>query len=142
MPFDGNRWDRSKLVSQADILEKVSLHFSQNLLKLEDQSNDTSRNYQLENFCGSFAIISSVTNPFCDSCNRIRLTANGKIKNCLFSNNETDLLTSWRNDGPIESLIAKAIQAKHQYRAGMNDMEQLSDPKLHLNNRSMITIGG
>jgi molybdenum cofactor biosynthesis enzyme MoaA len=91
---------------------------------------------------GSFGIISSITNPFCDGCNRIRLTANGKIKNCLFSNSETDLLTPFRNGEAIEHLIAFAIKNKKKVRAGMNTIDDVNNPVLHQDNRSMIAIGG
>ena len=91
---------------------------------------------------GSFGIISSITNPFCDGCNRIRLTANGKIKNCLFSNSETDLLTPFRNGESLEDLIAFAIANKKKIRAGMNTFEDINNPTLNSDNRSMIAIGG
>ena len=91
---------------------------------------------------GSFGIISSITNPLCDGCNRIRLTANGKIKNCLFSNSETDLLTAFRNGEAIEDLIAFAIKNKKKVRAGMTTIEDVNNPALNQDNRSMIAIGG
>ena len=94
MPFAGNEWDRSKMVSQKEILSQVEGCFSlDKIQKLDDEKNFTARTYKIEGFQGNFGIISSITNPFCDGCNRIRLTANGKIKNCLFSNSETDLLS-------------------------------------------------
>ena len=91
---------------------------------------------------GTFAIISSVTNPFCDSCNRLRLTANGQLKNCLFSSGESDILTTLRAGKSIEPIIRKAVQAKFKVRGGMDTLKKLKEPKLHNNNRSMITIGG
>ncbi|UOB18072.1 GTP 3',8-cyclase MoaA [Abyssalbus ytuae] len=143
MPFDGNKWNKSKLVSEEFILQKAFSSFKkENILKLDDEANFTSRNYQIKGFKGSFGIISSVTNPFCNGCNRIRLTANGKLKNCLFSNLETDLLTPLRDHQPVEGLIAGKIFGKKKVRAGMNTFEKLNNPKLHSNNRSMITIGG
>ena len=114
MPFDGNKWDMGKMVSYAEI----------------------------KGYKGSFAIISSVTNPFCDSCNRLRLTANGQLKNCLFSSTESDLLTTLRAGQSIEPIIKKAVQAKLKVRGGMDTLKKLQEPKLHNNNRSMITIGG
>ena len=87
-------------------------------------------------------MISSVTNPFCDTCNRIRLTANGQIKNCLFSNTESDLLTPLREGKPIEPIIAKALQSKFKMRGGRDTDEKLQSPDIHGQNRSMITIGG
>ncbi|WP_345146091.1 GTP 3',8-cyclase MoaA [Flavobacterium ginsengiterrae] len=143
MPFAGNEWDRSKMVSQNEILSQVSTAFSsEEIQKLEDEKNFTSRNYKIKDFQGDFGIISSITNPFCDSCNRIRLTANGKIKNCLFSNSETDLLTALRNDESIEELISKSIKNKKKVRAGMVSVSEMDDPAKHFDNRSMIAIGG
>ncbi|WP_347049624.1 GTP 3',8-cyclase MoaA [Flavobacterium olei] len=143
MPFAGNEWDRSKMVSQNEILSLVENAFSsEEIQKMEDEKNFTSRNYKIKSFQGDFGIISSITNPFCDSCNRIRLTANGKIKNCLFSNSETDLLTAFRNGESITELISKSIQTKKKVRAGMVTISEMDDPALHFDNRSMITIGG
>ncbi|UWY27890.1 GTP 3',8-cyclase MoaA [Flavobacterium sp. TR2] len=143
MPFAGNEWDRSKMVSQKEILAAAeSVFSSEEIQKLEDEKNFTARNYKIKDFQGDFGIISSITNPFCDSCNRIRLTANGKIKNCLFSNSETDLLTAFRNGESIASLIAASIQNKKEVRAGMSTVSEINDPSLHSDNRSMIAIGG
>jgi len=143
MPFAGNEWDRSKMVSQNEILSQVENAFSsEEIQKLEDEKNFTARTYKIKNFQGDFGIISSITNPFCDGCNRIRLTANGKIKNCLFSNSETDLLTAFRNGESIENLISESIKNKKKVRAGMVTIEEMDDPSLHFDNRSMIAIGG
>ncbi|MFC5683207.1 GTP 3',8-cyclase MoaA [Flavobacterium sp. MAHUQ-51] len=143
MPFAGNEWDRSKMVSQKQILDQITTHFSEaNLVKLEDEQNFTAREFKIKNFLGSFGIISSITNPFCDGCNRIRLTANGKIKNCLFSNIETDILTPYRNGIPIEMVIANAIKNKKKIRAGMTTIADVDNPALNQDNRSMIAIGG
>ena len=143
MPFAGNEWDRSKMVSQKEILDQITTHFSEaNLEKLEDEQHFTAREFRIKNFVGSFGIISSISNPFCDGCNRIRLTANGKIKNCLFSNIETDILTPYRNGAPIETVIANAIKNKKKVRAGMTTLEDVDNPVLNQDNRSMIAIGG
>jgi cyclic pyranopterin phosphate synthase len=72
----------------------------------------------------------------------LRLTANGQLKNCLFSAAESDLLTTLRQGNPIEPVIQKAVLAKFKVRGGMDTLEKLQEPKLHNNNRSMITIGG
>ncbi|MCO4820600.1 MAG: GTP 3',8-cyclase MoaA [Flavobacteriaceae bacterium] len=143
MPFDGNKWDKAKMVSYAQVMEHVNARFHEDkIVRMQDAPNDTSKNYKIEGYMGSFAIISSVTNPFCDSCNRIRLTANGRLKNCLFSSSESDLLTPLREGKSIEPMIQKAIQAKFKIRGGMDTMEKLEQPDLHSNNRSMIAIGG
>ncbi len=143
MPFDGNKWDMSKMVSYKEVMDYVNHSFSEDHIeRLQDAPNDTSKNYKIKGYKGSFAIISSVTNPFCDSCNRLRLTANGQLKNCLFSATESDLLTTLREGKPIEPIIQKAVQAKFKVRGGMDTLKKLQEPKLHNNNRSMITIGG
>jgi cyclic pyranopterin phosphate synthase len=143
MPFDGNKWDMSKMVSYAEIMEYVHSTFpKEHVNRLQDAPNDTSKNYTITGYKGSFAIISSVTNPFCDSCNRLRLTANGQLKNCLFSSTESDLLTTLRKNEPIAPVIERAVQAKFKVRGGMDTLEKLEKPQLHTKNRSMITIGG
>jgi cyclic pyranopterin phosphate synthase len=143
MPFAGNEWDKSKMVSQEEILNQVQKHFSSyEIEKLDDDLNFTAREFKIKDYLGSFGIISSITNPFCDGCNRIRLTANGKIKNCLFSNSETDLLSAYRNGESIEDLIRFSIKNKKKIRAGMNSSEDINNPVLNLDNRSMIAIGG
>jgi molybdenum cofactor biosynthesis protein A len=143
MPFDGNNWDRSKAVSLEEIKQLVNESYPKDaVLKIEDAPNDTAKNYKIKNFKGSFAVISTVTNPFCDSCNRLRLTANGRLRNCLFSEKESDLLTAFRKGESIEPIIQKAVLAKAAVRAGLDTYEKFADPNHHSKNRSMITIGG
>ena len=143
MPFDGNQWNKEKLVSYAEIIEQVhSVYSETQLLRIQDQPNDTAKNYKIEGFKGSFSIISSVTNPFCSTCNRIRLTADGKLKNCLFSNSETALLPTLRAGNPIELLIYENIHSKHAMRGGMDNDAKFQNPDLFSQNRSMIKIGG
>ncbi|HNI04902.1 MAG TPA: GTP 3',8-cyclase MoaA [Flavobacteriales bacterium] len=143
MPFDGNRWDWSKGVSGEEILARATERFgATGYERLTDRPNDTARNYRLQGGQGTFAVISSVTNPFCDTCNRIRLTADGKLKNCLFSQSETDLLTVLRSGGDIKDLIIGSVLNKKAVRGGMDSFEQLADPVRHGANRSMVAIGG
>ncbi len=143
MPFDGNRWNKTQLVTQKNILDHIlTQNFQTDIIRLQDAPNDTARNFRLRDHLGQFAIISSVTNPFCDSCNRIRLTADGKLKNCLFSASETSLLETLRSGASIIPLIQKAVGKKHAARGGMDTFEKLNDPDLHTQNRSMIKIGG
>jgi len=143
MPFDGNRWDWNKGVPEAEILARATERFgSAGFERITDRPNDTARNYRLTGGAGTFAIISSVTNPFCGSCNRIRLTADGKLKNCLFGRTETDLLAELRSGGDIRPLITASVLNKQAVRGGMDSFEKLSDPALHGANRSMVAIGG
>lgn len=143
MPFNGNQWDKSKLVTYAEILEKVQNNFpSESILRTKDKPNDTAKNHKISDFKGSFSVISSVTNPFCNTCNRIRLTADGKLKNCLFSNTETTLLDTLRRGESILPLIEKNIKSKFPVRGGMENDAEFQNPKLFSKNRSMIKIGG
>jgi len=143
MPFDGNKWDTSKVVALQEVLEKINNHYTPSqLIKLVDKKNDTNKNYQIKGYKGSFGVISTVSNPFCDGCNRIRLTANGKIKNCLFSTSETDLLTPLRNGEDLTPYILSAISNKKQVRGGMKSQEDFLDNEKNTQNRSMINIGG
>lgn len=143
MPFNGNRWEWNKKVSFNEIMEQVKNKFgSVQIKKIIDPINDTAKSYRINNYCGTFGIISSVTQPFCDTCNRIRLTADGKIKNCLFSTAEIDLLTALRNKEDLENLIRQSISQKKMWRAGI-DSFQNPDSKIHFeNNRNMVSIGG
>ena len=143
MPFDGNNWDRSKTVSLEAILKTAESHYGSTQIKrLKDAANDTAKNYKVEGFTGSFAVISTVTNPFCDSCNRLRLTADGKLKNCLFSSGEYDLLSSLRNGETFDRKIDIALSNKFAARAGLDDPNAFNNPDNHKDNRSMIAIGG
>lgn len=143
MPFNGNQWDKSKLVSYAEIMETVRSEFTlSEIERLQDAPNDTAKNYKIKSHLGSFAIISSVTNPFCSTCNRIRLTADGKLKNCLFSNSETPLLEALRSGASILPLIQQNLISKKIIRAGMDDDLKFQDQELFSQNRSMIAIGG
>jgi len=143
MPFSGNQWDRSKLVRYTEILENIgSIYQNSEIERLQDAPNDTAKNFRIKSYLGSFSIISSVTNPFCSTCNRIRLTADGKLKNCLFSNSETDLLKPLRNGESIVPIICENLFAKHAMRGGMDDDSKFTNPDLFSQNRSMIAIGG
>ncbi|HCX23923.1 MAG: GTP 3',8-cyclase MoaA [Flammeovirgaceae bacterium] len=138
MPFKGNKWDWSKGISQETILKIVSEKYGE-VIALNNPKHSTSQNFTIEGHKGSFGIISTITNPFCADCNRIRLTADGKMKNCLFANAETDLLTPYRNGENLEKLILETIQQKKYSRDGM-DVKM--DASQYENNRTMTSIGG
>lgn len=140
MPFTGNEWQDNKLVSQEQILATVQEQFD--VIKLQDEQNATAKKYKAIGCEGSFAIISTMTNPFCDTCNRIRLTADGKIKNCLFSDTENDLLGALRSGKNIEPLIQQAILNKKENLGGQLFANFSTADYVHLKNRSMISIGG
>src|SRR5690606_2110397 len=94
MPFDGNRWNSDVVFTCQDILDKLQDNYT--FFPKHMGIHDTAKRYVIPGYQGSFAMISTMTQPFCAGCNRMRLTADGKMKNCLFSTYETDLLTALR----------------------------------------------
>ena len=140
MPFEGNKWTSNKVFTWQQILQRVEEKYT--FQKLDDHANDTAKNYSVPGHVGTFAVISTMTSPFCSGCNRMRLTADGKMKNCLFSAEETDLLYALRNGQEILPLIQQSITSKAKELGGQfnADFTHLHAEDIH--NRSMITIGG
>jgi len=140
MPFNGNRWTSGKMFSRGEILDEIGKRYS--FHSVAAQPNDTAQNYMIPGHKGAFAIISTMTAPFCSTCNRMRLTADGKLKNCLFSKGETDLLTVLRAGGDVVPVIKACIWSKEKELGGQlgKHFEELNAESLI--NRSMITIGG
>ncbi len=140
MPFTGNRWNSDKVITWQQILAQVSREFE--VMPIEREKHETAKKYTVPGHLGTFAVISTMSAPFCGDCNRMRLTADGKMKNCLFSNTETDLLTPFRKGDDIVPLIYQSIKDKKQALGGQftTEMEKIETSKLE--NRSMITIGG
>lgn len=140
MPFEGNRWTSNQVVSLEDILLLAGTKYQ--FSALEGGQNDTAKHYQVKGHAGSFAIISTMTAPFCSTCNRMRLTADGKLKNCLFSTGETDLLGPLRRGEDVLPLIHECIGSKAKALGGQFSglFENIEAHTIH--NRSMITIGG
>jgi cyclic pyranopterin phosphate synthase len=140
MPFSGNRWTSNKLFTLQQILEVIGEKYS--FIPLKDEKHDTAKKYTVPGHAGTFAIISTMSANFCGDCNRMRLTADGKMKNCLFSKEETDLLGALRSGKEIVPLIRQSISTKAKELGGQftADFEHLHAEDIH--NRSMITIGG
>ena len=133
MPFPGNDWKREKVFTYIEMLERIRENFE--VEKLYDEKHSTAKKYKVSGCAGTFAFINTVTLPFCGDCNRLRLTADGRMKNCLFSKGEIDLLTPYRNGGDIEELIFKSLKDKKEQTGGQ-------DFSVPTENRSMIAIGG
>ena len=110
MPFSGNHWDKEKVISHREMLEFISHRFA--YIKLGDGKNDTAKKYFVPGFKGTFAIISTMSEPFCSGCNRLRLTADGKMKNCLFSRGEADILGTLRSGQDVLPVIRQCIGEK------------------------------
>lgn len=140
MPFDGNSWDWSKVFSYSDMLETIGERYP--IHKLSDGPNSTSKAHQVPGFRGTFAVISTVTQAFCESCNRIRLTAEGKVRNCLFAKGEIDLLAAYRAGEDIRPLISAAMQSKAKRLGGLPEFQDQSQLLAGLSKRPMVKIGG
>jgi len=140
MPFSGNKWTSNQMFALDEILAVIEQDFS--VLPVKGDAHDTAKSFMIPGHEGSFAVISTMTHPFCSSCNRMRLTADGKLKNCLFSDNETDLLTALRKNEDVIPLIQSAIWSKKEALGGqmVSDFKKIDATTIQ--NRSMITIGG
>jgi cyclic pyranopterin phosphate synthase len=140
MPFSGNHWTSNQVVPWTDMLDVIRTKYP--VERLQDEPHDTSKRYKVPGHTGTFAFISTMSAPFCDTCNRLRLTADGKMKNCLFSQEETDLLSAWRAGEDVAALIRASVLGKAERLGGQMpaSFRQLEADTLH--NRSMITIGG
>jgi cyclic pyranopterin phosphate synthase len=141
MPFDGNKWSGDQVVSEQEILDIIrsKYRFEAGHRPLQSTSNP----YTIPGHAGSFAIISTMSAPFCSGCNRMRLTADGRMKNCLFSKGETDLLSALREGHDLKPLIEQNVFGKAEKLGGQFGVESFRELNGdHLINRSMISIGG
>src|SRR5699024_2759147 len=104
MPLDaGHTWDRETMVTRDEILEALSSRWS--LEPVPGRGGAPAESWRLDGSAATVGVIASVTAPFCGACDRLRLTADGQLRNCLFSNREFDLLPLLRGsagDADIE----------------------------------------
>jgi cyclic pyranopterin phosphate synthase len=120
MPFTGNRWETDKMVSFRDTLDIIKEKYP-NLAPLENGPNDTSKAYQVPGHVGQIGFITSMTEHFCSSCNRLRITADGNLKVCLFGNKEVslrDAIRSGSSEDDLRELISAAVKRKKARHAG------------------------
>ncbi|XP_050074772.1 molybdenum cofactor biosynthesis protein 1 isoform X1 [Anopheles maculipalpis] len=138
MPFTGNRWDTDKMVSYRTMLDTIRARYPA-FEALPNGPNDTSKAYRVPGYRGQMGFITSMTEHFCGSCNRLRITADGNLKVCLFGNTEVSLRDALRSPGCSEDdlrcLISAAVKRKKKQHAGMLNLSQME-------NRPMILIGG
>jgi cyclic pyranopterin phosphate synthase len=136
MPFDGNRWDDTRLVSYTEMRDRIEVRFP--LERVQDGPNDTSKTYRVPGFRGAVGFITSMTEHFCEGCNRLRITADGNLKVCLFGSAEVSLRDALRQGAADEDLlgiVSAAVGRKRARHAGMYNLARME-------NRPMITIGG
>jgi GTP 3',8-cyclase len=138
MPIGGNNWNSEKFLSILEIYERI-----QNvgpLVPIERRNNldGPAQRYKIENAKGEIGLIGALSNHFCAVCNRLRLTADGHLRSCLFSETEIDvmpLLREGKSDEEIIALFEKAISEKPE-RHNLKNQGQRSCSRL------MSSIGG
>mmetsp|Transcript_16535 Transcript_16535/g.23116 ORF Transcript_16535/g.23116 Transcript_16535/m.23116 type:complete len:384 (-) Transcript_16535:285-1436(-) len=139
MPFDGNRWDSSKLVPYQELVEKIRGKYPEfSRVRHEDAPNAVSKLWQVDGWKGRVGFITSMTEHFCGACNRVRITADGNLKACLFGNEEVSLRDAIREgaaDSDLKMIIHETLQRKKARHAGMFDIAKDTM-------RPMTTIGG
>ena len=138
MPLDAqDKWDSTKVVPGAEILAAIEAEFP--LVARSDHGPEPASSYAFgDGAPGGIGVIPSVTEPFCDSCDRLRLTADGQLRACLFSLEETDVrgpLRAGATDDELAAIARACIAAKWSgHRIGRPGFERPS--------RSMSMIGG
>ena len=137
MPFDGNQWDDSKFLSWREMKSQIENNYT---LTGIESNGKVSKDYYVEGTNLKIGFISSISDHFCDSCSRLRITATGQIKNCLFSNPSEDSLKSLLadesiSDGVILEFLKDSLQTKWLKHPGADEL-------LKLNQNNMMSIGG
>lgn len=103
MPFGGNKWSKSKMMSYSDILNVIRAKYP-DIRRMTDAKNDTSKTWRVPGFVGRVGFITSMTHNFCSSCNRLRITSDGNIKVCLHGQAEVSLRDILRKSSGGEAL--------------------------------------
>lgn len=138
MPLDSARaWQKEMVVSGKEILERLRARFDLRPVP-SDNPSSTSKRWQFSHGRGEIGIIAPVSEPFCGHCNRIRLTADGKVRTCLFSVVEHDLRSLLRN-GSSEDQIAEWLKGVVWQKEARH---HIGEPDFQPASRSMSCIGG
>ncbi len=139
MPLDAqNLWDRSKVLLAGDIIALLSREISPLIPVPDPDPRAPAAQYAFADGSGQVGFIASVSRPFCLNCNRIRLTADGKLRYCLFAIEEDDVKTLMRggaSDGEIAALVRRNI-------AGKWEGHEINSAKFVAPPRPMYSIGG
>jgi len=138
MPLDADRiWERDKVLFGHEIVDIINKKYPLEPIKDSLEIGPASE-YKFTDGKGKIGLITAVSNPFCDYCNRIRMTADGKLRTCLFSTNEhnlKELIRGGANDEEIENKIREALVIKEPgHKINLDDFERPT--------RAMHAIGG
>ena len=137
MPLDADRhWTRDLVVTAAEIHRRISARWK--LLPVPHERSETARKYRFADGRGEIGLIAPVSEPFCGFCSRIRLTADGKLRTCLFSKDDHDLKPFLRG-GASDEEITEAFQGiVHEKEKS----DRIIEPDFVPPSRSMVFIGG
>jgi cyclic pyranopterin phosphate synthase len=137
MPLDADRhWSREAVVTNDEVVRRIQARWS--LAEIPHQRSETARRYRFAGGRGEIGLISPVSQPFCGHCSRIRLTADGKLRTCLFSRDDHDLralLRGGADDAAIEHRIHEVVHQKEQGH-------HINEPGFAPPSRTMVSIGG
>jgi len=136
MPFLDNSWNISGVVSSSEIREKIGEKFQ--LFPVATAPGQVASSYQIPGFRGEVEFVSSVTESFCGDCNRLRLTADGLVKSCLFLPAEIslrDLLRGDASEAELLSAVQNCLDGKWKEHPPMTKWTQLDQ-------LTMVQIGG
>jgi cyclic pyranopterin phosphate synthase len=137
MPIGADSWDRAQLVPAEELLDRLSAVSPLRPVEGTDPSAPAVE-YEYVDGGGRVGVIASVTRPFCRQCNRLRLTADGKLRNCLFAHDETDVKLLLRDGGP-DDRIADALRANV---AAKGEGHEINQARYRKPDRTMHAIGG
>jgi cyclic pyranopterin phosphate synthase len=139
MPLDADhRWDRSSMVTQAEVLDRLSERFTLTPTGPAVRGSAPAETWLVDGGPARVGVIASVSQPFCGTCDRMRLTADGQLRNCLFARSESDLRGPMRagaSDAELGQQMQRLMMAK---RAGHG----IDDPSFLQPQRPMSAIGG
>ncbi|MGN6302825.1 MAG: GTP 3',8-cyclase MoaA [Angustibacter sp.] len=139
MPLDADhRWDRSTMVTQAEILERLGERFTLTPLGADVRGSAPAETWLVDGGPAVVGVIASVSQPFCGSCDRMRLTADGQLRSCLFARSEHDLRTPLRSGASDGELAEQMVRLMAVKKAGHG----IDDPSFLQPARPMSAIGG
>ncbi len=139
MPLDAeNAWERERVLFAQEIYEKVCREVKPLVPRPDQDPRSPAREFEFADGRGRVAFIASVSQPFCRNCNRFRLTAEGKLRNCLFAQDETDIRAILRGGGTDDD-IAEAVRRSV---ASKWEGHQINTARFIQPPRAMYQIGG
>ncbi len=139
MPLDAdNAWEREKVLFGTEIIEKLSNEIAPLVPIGQTDPSAPATDFEFADGIGRIGLIASVSQPFCSQCNRFRITADGKIRNCLFSMEETDIKSLLRGNAPDDEIIA-AVQNSI---AAKKEGHEINTAQFIQPDRPMYSIGG